>query len=194
MEAKTITVLEHAHIAEMQQALRRRLQEAQKKDLGRGESLTRSVLQQVVGESYDPAKTALEHYLEDRHQFPEFQTRASRYIRHCSELIHAIQTKRNFPGLANLSLSRQQEIHEKVIEHFEELKHNLKHVEKIERDHRLIDMRSTVWVIKAFCIAVAAVFGALFVADLRSGVLSSLLYMTNLGIDQASTWLVNLIL
>ena len=194
MEAKSLSLLEHAHLAEMQRNLNRRLEEAKDRDLGNRESLTRQILKLVVSEDYDRAKDNLSEYLESRWQYPDFQDRASRYLKHCAELIHAIQTKRSFPGLASLSLSRQQEIHEKVIGHFEELKQNLKHVAKIERDHRLVDMRSTVWVIKASSIVVASIMGALFLVDLRSGILSSMIYMTNMAIDQASNWFVNLIM
>ena len=49
---------------------------------------------------------------------------------------------------------------------------------------------------KRFYVAgiVAAIVAVMFVLDLRSGVLSSLIYTTNLWIDSASTWFVNLIL
>ncbi len=119
MEPKTLSVLEHTHLSEMQDNLRRKLQEAQKKDVGRGDGLRRPVLTMVVTENYDGAKDRMQAYVEDLSQYPSFQDRVERYMRHCGELIQAIQTKRNFPGLASLSLSLQQEIHEKVLEHFE---------------------------------------------------------------------------
>lgn len=194
MEAKTITVLEHTHIAEMQASLNRKLQEANKKDTAGGDHLRRSVLALVVAESYDGAKDRMTDYVAEKSEFPAFQSRVERYIKHCSELIHAIQTKRNFPGLASLSLSRQQEIHEKVMEHFEELKHNLRQVERIERDHKLLDIRSTVWVLKSFSAMSIAIFFAALVADMRAGVLSSLIYSANLWINEASTWIVNLVM
>ena len=194
MELKTLSVLEHTHLSEMQQDLKRKLQEAQKKDAGRGDGLRRPVLTMVVTENYEDAKGRMQDYVESLYEFPSFQERVERYVQHCNELIQAIQTKRNFPGLASLSLSRQQEIHEKVLEHFEELKQNLKHIEQIERDHKLIDVRSTVWVLQTLSAVVAAIVAVMFVLDLRSGVLSSLIYTTNLWIDSASTWFVNLIL
>jgi len=195
MEAKTLSVLEHTHIAEMQAKLNSKLQEATKKDTtGAGDHLRRSVLALVVNESYDGAKSRMTDYVAEKREFPAFQTRVERYIKHCSELIHAIQTKRNFPGLAQLSLSRQQEIHEKVMEHFEELKHNLRQIERIERDHKLLDIRSTVWVVKAFAAVMIAIFAAAFANDLRAGVLSSLVYSTNLWVNDLSNWFVNLVM
>jgi hypothetical protein len=194
MELKTLSVLEHTHISEMQDDLRRKLYEAQKKDVGRGDGLRRPILSMVVGENYEGAKDRMQAYVEDLSQYPMFQERVDRYVRHCNELIQAIQTKRNFPGLAALSLSRQQEIHEKVLEHFEELKQNLKHIEQIERDHKLIDVRSTVWVLKTTSIVVGSIVAVMFLLDLQSGLLSSLVYTTNQWIDSASTWFVNLVL
>lgn len=195
MEAKTLTVLEHTHIHEMQSELNRKLQESNKKDLGgKGDHLRRSVLAMVVAEGYDNAKSRLTDYVGEKDEFPAFQERAERYVQHCSELISAIQMKRNFPGLASLSLSRQQEIHEKVMEHFEELKHNLKQIERIERDHKLVDIRSTVWVVKSFSLWVGLIVFAAFVIDLQAGVLSSLIFSMNLWASEISTWFVNLIM
>ncbi len=194
MEAKTLTVLEHAHIAEMQQDLKRKLQESQKNESTGMGALRRTILALVVGEEYDHGKEAMNSYVEDKSAFPAFQARVERYIQHCTELIQAIQTKRNFPGLATLSLSKQQEIHEKVLEHFEELKQNLKLIEKIERDHRLTDVRSTVWVLKALSVASFAIFFTAFFVDLQSGLLSSAIYTMNQYVDLASTWFVNLVM
>ncbi len=194
MEAKTLSVLEHAHITEMQQDLKRKLQESQKTETNGIGALRRAILGLVVGENYDQAKDSLNDYVGEKHQYPAFQSRVERYIQHCVELIQAIQTKRNFPGLATLSLSKQQEIHEKVIEHFEELKQNLKHIEKIERDHKLTDVRSTVWVVQSISVSVFAVVAMAFIVDLESGLFTSLIYMINHYVDLASTWLVNLVM
>lgn len=192
---QTITVVENNHIHEMAADLRRRMDESRRsEDNARVASgLRTAVLAAIVAESYDTARQDLEDYISVRSSFPAFQERAERYVRHCSELIQAIQTKRNFPGLASLSLSKQQEIHEKVLEHFEELKHNLKHIEKIERDNKLVDMRSTVWVVRAVSIWVGLVVLAAFVIELRSGVLDSTVRTTEFWLDQASTWFVNLV-
>lgn len=195
MEAKSLTLLEHAHMAEMQADLSRKLQESSKKDSGgRGDQISRSILSAVVSEDYDGARNQLSDYVTDKEAFPAFQERVQRYVQHCTELIQAIQTKRNFPGLASLSLSRQQEIHEKVMGHFEELKQNLKHVERIERDHKLVDVRSTVWVLQSASATAAAIFAAAFMLDLKAGTLSSLIYTVNLWLDQASTWVVSFLL
>lgn len=191
MENAVLSLTEHAHITEMAENLRRKLLEAQRKDIGRGDSLRRQILSLTVSESYDAAKTALETYIYARVDFPEFQRRAERYAEHCRELVQAIQTKRNFPGLSQLSLSKQQEIHEKVLEHFEELKAHLKQIERIERDARLTDMRSTVWVIRAFTLTAFVVCVAWFLADVKSGLFSSTIQVMSGVVDDFSFWVIH---
>lgn len=192
MDSKaSITIMEVAHANEMQADLRRKLQESTRNDSGgRIDSLRGTVLSQVVSESYERATEDLQAYVAHKSAYSEFQSRVERYVQHCLELIQAIETKRNFPGLASLSLSKQQELHEKVIEHFEELKQNLKHIEKVERDHKLSDIRTTVWVLRSFSYAVAAIVLTAFFLDLRSGMLSSTVSVTSELLDGVSTWVV----
>lgn len=188
-----LTVAEHTHINEMNQKLNKRLKESQRGEgSGRG-SLRSQILSSVAAEGYESAIEELDNYVADRAAFPGFQERASRYVRHCHDLIQAIQTKRNFPGLAALSLSKQQEIHEKVLEHFEELKHNLKHIEKVERENRLVDLRSTVWVVKTFSAWLGIIFCVALLLDIRAGILTELVKGTSHYLDVASSWFVSLI-
>ncbi|MBX3022520.1 MAG: hypothetical protein KF799_12680 [Bdellovibrionales bacterium] len=188
--AKSITVVEVAHASEMQEDLRRKLKESQKLDGSRIDSVRATVLSSVVSESYDRAKDDLRAYVEHKASYPAFQVRVERHVEHCCDLIEAIKTKRNFPGLASLSLSKQQELHERVLEHFEELKQNLKHVEKVERDHKLTDVRSTVWVLKTLSFTVAAVMAVAFFIEVNSGMLMSSVSVAQGLLDDASTWVV----
>jgi hypothetical protein len=190
---KSVSLVEHSHLTEMHASLKRKLMEAQLKDQARMDSVRNSVLTKVVQENYDAAKFELEEYVQYKSNFPEFQQRAERYVAHCGELIYAIQTKRNFPGLASLSLAKQQEVHEKVIHHFEELKHNLKMLERVERENKLNDIRSTVWVLRTLCQVVAAIFIVGLVLDLEAGMFSSGFLVINHAIDQASNWVVGLV-
>jgi hypothetical protein len=150
----------------------------QRTDVGKIDSLRATVLHLVVTEQYASAKNTLEGYIETKTAYPEFQERASRYNRHCGNLIDAIETKRNFPGYASLTLAKQQELHERVISHFEELKQGLKHIESIERDVKIVDLRSTVWVLRSLVLSTAAVYCAAFILDLRAGFLSSFVTTT----------------
>lgn len=193
MAAELVSLTERNHLTEMHDNLKRKLQEAHRKDLGeRINSVRAPVMGAVVGENYDQAKEELKAYVDYKTDYPQFQERASRYVDHCCDLIQAIQIKRNFPGLASLSLAKQQEIHEKVLEHFEELKQNLKQIEKVEREQKINDMRSTVWVLRAACQVTLAVAVTALLIDMQSGLFSSFFQLTNVAVDDASTWLVSL--
>ncbi len=187
-----VSLVEHNHLTEMHASLRRKLLEAHRKDQARMDSVRTSVLRAVVDENYEAAKNELKDYVEIKTNFPGFQVRADRYVDHCCELIHAIQTKRNFPGLASLSLAKQQEVHEKVLAHFEELKQNLKLIERVEREHKLTDMRSTVWVVRTATQVAAMILIVAFVIDVNAGMFTSAVKVIDSIVDDASTWVVNL--
>ena len=191
-----VSMTEHHHISEMHEKLRTRLVEAQKKDAverrGRAQTGLRTmVLSAVVAESYERAREELRRYVELRASYPEFQARAERYVQHGCDLVQAIETKRSFPGLASLSLAKQQEIHEKVLEHFEELKQNLKQIERVEREHRLDDVRSTVWVLRTFTQVTLAIVAVWFVLDLRDGMFDTLIRVVDTYVNDATLFLLS---
>jgi len=192
-EHRIASVTEFNHISEMQEDLRRKLEESKRKDIGRMDSLRSSVLGLVVSENYERACEEMVAYVDLKTSFPAFQHRVERVVQHCSELIQAIETKRNFPGLAALSLAKQQEIHEKVLEHFEELKQHLRQIEKIEREFKLDDVRSTVWVVRSIVHGLTAIFLVGLMVDIRNGVFNSAWAITSLYLDGFAAWLVNLI-
>jgi hypothetical protein len=193
MEISKVSIVEHEHMAEMEQNLKRKLTELQVRDGSRLDSLKSGILGLVVADSYDAAKEELMAYIEARAEYPGFQFRAQRYGEHCCELIQAIKTKRNFPGLANLALAKQQDMHEKILHHFEELKRNLTQIEKLEREQKMADMRSTVWIVRSFTLSLIAVFVAYFMIDLQAGMFSSVFRVCDVGLDNATTWLVQLV-
>jgi hypothetical protein len=188
-----LSLLEYAHINEMQEELRRKLSESQNRDLGQVDSLRSAVLSLVVGENYDRAKEELLAYVELKSAFPAFQDRAQRYMQHCVELIQAIQTKRNFPGLTTLSLAKQQEIHEKVLEHFEDLKQHLKQIEKMEREQKLADVRSTVWVLRMLCCCAFVLLAVGLLVDIRDGAFMSFWSVSDGVLEQVSERIVGLL-
>ena len=188
-----VSLVEHNHLTEMHASLKRKLAESQKKDQTRMNSLRTTVLSLVVTENYEGAREELESYIAAKSAYPGFQERAERYMRHCSELIHAVQTKRNFPGLASLSLAKQQEVHEKVLHHFDELKQNLKHIERVERDQKLTDLRSTVWVVRTAAQVGALIFVVAFLIDLKLGMFNSAISVVDTTVENASTWIVSLV-
>lgn len=193
MDAVKVSIVEHEHLAEMEEDLKRKLKDLQRKDLGNLDSLRSAILGMVVSDQYDLAREELIAYVGLRTEYPSFQGRAERYAEHCCELIQAIKMKRNFPGLANLALAKQQDMHEKILMHFEDLKRNLKQIEKIEREQKLLDMRSTVWVLRSICLSVGIVVGGWFLIDLQAGLFSSFFRVVDVTLDSATTWIVSLV-
>lgn len=191
MQPTIHSMIEYAHINEMQENLRKKLSESHSQDLGRVDSLRSGILALVVSENYDRARDELIAYVDLKASFPLFQERAQRYVQHCVELIQAVQTKRNFPGLGTLSMSKQQEIHEKVLEHFEELRSHLKQVERLEREAKLTDVRSTVWVIKTLVIGFMAIFTTALLLDMKNGMFANLWNVTDQLLDQGTNWIFN---
>jgi hypothetical protein len=153
--------------------LRQQLKAVSEKDLGRNNSLRRVILAMVVAEDYEGAKTHIQSYVSERKDFPLFQIRVQKYMKHATELVHAIQTKRNFPGLGSLALNKQQEINERVLSHFEELKQTLKRIERAERENKLSDLRGTALFVStvAHCMIFALIVS--FTVAMQTGLMYS---------------------
>lgn len=190
-ESKSITVVEAEHANEMRSDLHRRMVESQKREYVRMDSVRASVLSYVVDENYEAAKSELETSVHAKTDYPVFQTRVEKYVKHCCDLIEAIHMKRNFPGLASLSLSKQQELHERVLGHFEELKQNLKHIEMVERDQKVSDVRSTVLVLQAISAVAVAILCTAIYTELHHGMLMGATQHALLLMDELSGWVVN---
>jgi hypothetical protein len=143
--------LEKARTAQLQAQLRDRLRQ----EFGNGiDGLRRVVLKSVVNADYKKANQSLDNYIILKEEYPDFHPRVVDMIRHSRELINAIRSKRNLPGLSQLSIAKQKEIMDHVVSHFNELKYTLKAVERVAKDVALSDIRSTVWLIKtvSYCL------------------------------------------
>jgi hypothetical protein len=139
--------------------------------IGPSGSLRQSILTAVVEEKYDAAIARLEDYVKSKPEFPEFSERCSRYAEYGVELIHAIRTKRSFPGWNALNMSKQKELFERALHHFEDLKATLTKIEVVEKEVRMEDVRSTVWVVKSVVYAVSALLLFIFFREMTGGVL-----------------------
>ncbi len=157
-------LLEQEKSVEIQQDLTRRLSSND----SRGGSPRHAILGLVAAGSYQRAKDELGGYFEDKGSYPGFVARCERYAKHCTDLISAIESKRNFPGLAHLSLAKRQELFEKVEEHFNELKQYLKQIEMIEKETKIDDLRSTVIFLRALANSVFLVLSVAFLIELAT--------------------------
>lgn len=182
--------LERQRSSELEAEFQKRLKE--KETTGRIDSLRKVILKKVVEGEYESAISELSRYVEMQSEYPTFFERSERYVSHCNDVIGAIDTKRNFPGLYSLPMSKQQEIFEKVMDHFEELKYYLKKIEVIEKDVKIEDLRSTVIVIKAVVYSVFLLLTIVFVKEALVGLLESFDYVINDYTNLFINWFFNL--
>lgn len=138
-------------------------------DLGKADTLRYNVSSYVVAEKYDKAIRELEAFLARETDYPNFHERVERYVGHGIDLIHAMRAKRNFPGMASLTKSKQQELQEKVKDHFHELTETIKKIESVQRDLRIQDVRSTIWIMRALSLSVGAIIFTAFMVDFIYG-------------------------
>ena len=168
------------------------VQTLDQRKVGKTHSLRHTVLNSIVSGDYDGAKSALIEYVEMQREYPSFINRSKRYVEHCHDVIQAIKTKREFPAKHTLPMSKQQELMEKVVEHFEELKHYLNRIEITQKDAKLEDLRSTVWVIKAFTYCLFIIVLALFLRSAAMSILSSFDYVINDFTNDTINWIFEL--
>ena len=141
------------------------------KDLGQVGTVRHTILTYVATEGYAKAAEELNGYVESKSDFPQFASRVERYVSYAVDLINGIKAKRSFPGFQHLSLSKQQDLSDRAMDHFEDLKITLRKIEQIEKEIRLEDMRSTVLVIKALMYCCMAILVIAFVKEVSRGVL-----------------------
>lgn len=185
--------LEAERLANVDLELQRELEMRSKTTGGGHTTLRQVVLRLVTDGNYPLAEEELKVYMQFRNDYPNFIYRSQKYVEHCKDLIQAISAKRSFRGMQTLSMAKQQEFHDKVLEHFDELKDYLKQIEMVEREVRLEDIRSTVWVVQVFSQCVLAIVALAFLLDINHGLATSFILVMDKLIDDGANWLINLI-
>lgn len=166
--------------------------EKMSKDMGRVDSFRYNVLTNVSNENYEAAIKALRDFLEGEMIYPSLKDRTERYIHYSVDLVNAIRAKRNFPGVKSLTIAKQKELNDKYLSHFYELQQVLKRVERIEKDIKIEDSRSTTWVVKAVMFAMTAILCFAFVRDLNRWLMTTMLYVVDDGFQRLTVWLFSL--
>lgn len=161
---------EQQHSKEMTSKFSARMQ-ASVKDVGAPDTFRHTILSYVAGENYERAIEEMKKYINSKSEFPQFKSRAERYTTYAIDLVNAVRAKRSFPGMQNLSASKQQELFDRAMDHFDDLKATLRKVEQIEREVRVEDVRSTVLVVKALIYSLFAISVLGFLLELSRGVL-----------------------
>ncbi len=146
------------------------------REAGREMSLRRVVLRMVVEGHYSEASEMIDVYLNHKRVYPALFDRCEPHSNHGKELINAVRAKRNFPGLSSLSISKQQEILDHAVGHFDELKITLKTIERMVKDEALQDIRSSVYVVRTLVYSIVGVVAAALFVEFMSGGLGALIW------------------
>lgn len=143
--------------------------EASVKEIGQVDTMRHTILNYVANENYDRAIQELQDYVASKADYPQFKQRAGRYATYAIDLINAVKAKRSFPGLQHLAISKQQELFDKGMAHFEDLKATLRKIELIDREIKIQDVRSTIVVVKAAVYSCFAILVCAFLLDVSRG-------------------------
>ncbi len=158
-------------------------------DLGRPDTLRYNILSLVINEEYERAINALKDFIHSDSEYANFKGKIERYGLHAIDLIHAIRTKRNFPGINALTRTKQQELREKFKEHFSELKSTLKKIENCLEELRLNDVKSTRLLVKAVWLSSLTIFVAGLAVEIFNGLGRTVLFVIEEGVDKVLAWL-----
>jgi len=174
-------------------ALRHDRLELDRRDFGRADSLSFNVLTLVADEKYERAIEDLNAFVENDSGYPSLRSRIERHANHGIDLINAIRTKRNFPGFKSLTAAKQNELKEKTLFHFEELKFVLKKIERIQVDVKLEDIRSTVIVIRALVFAGLGIVMVAFVQEISHGLFNTAFFVIDDWLTSSANYLMELV-
>lgn len=161
---------------------------ASSKEMGPVDSLRHTIMGFVAQENYQRAIDELERYVESKKDYPQFQQRSDRYVKYSIDLMNAIKAKRSFPGMQHLAMSKQQELYDRAMAHFDELKATLRKIEQINIEVRLEDVRSTVWVVKALIFSFFAILVLAFLMEISRGVLPSATIVVDDTFGRLTNW------
>lgn len=181
-----LKTMEQMHEREANTKLTSRMKKASE-DAGAVDTFRNNVLSHVSTENYERAIEEIKAYQDSKSEYPLFRARAERYSNYAIDLINAIKAKRSFPGLQHLGMSKQQELFDRAMEHFEDLKATLRKVEQVDREVRLDDVRSTVWVVKAIIYSFFALVAVGILIEMSHGILPSL----GIVVDDAASRVIN---
>lgn len=133
------------------------------------DDLKTEVLNQVADEQFDRAIGVLQDFLEQPSEYPQFKSRMERLVSHSVDLVNAIRAKKNFPGMASLTRSKQQELAERTTDHYNELQMTITKMERIMNQLKREDVRSTLWILRSVIYAAGLVLIVAFLKEVTGG-------------------------
>lgn len=192
MSEKAISVAAKAgagNARDVKSKMSARIRERVNQDYGGPDSLRRAVLTMVAEERYDEAIAEIRRYESSRPEYPEFANRSKRFFAYSDGLINGIRAKRSLPGVHMLAMAKQQELNDRAMQHFDDLRATLKRIEQIEREVKLEDVRSTVWVVKAVVYSVMAILAVGLLIELSRGVIGTADAVLDSAASDGTNWL-----
>lgn len=166
-----------------------RIRERAALDHGTPDSLRRAVLTLVGEERYESAVEELRTCIDSKPEYPQFKVRCERYVDYAVGLVNGIKAKRSFPGVQMLAMAKQQELYERAMSHFNDLRVTLKKIEQIDHEVRLEDIRSTVWVVKAVVYSITAVLALAFLIEISRGVMGAANLVLEGAASDSTNWI-----
>ena len=158
-------------------------------DLGRPDTLRYNILSFVINEEYERAIKTIKDFMVSESDYPNFKNKIERYSMHAVDLIYAIRTKRNFPGINALTRTKQQELKDKFREHFSELKVILRKIENCMEELRLNDVKSTRILVNSLWLATLTIFIAGVAMEIFNGLGSTASIVFNYHIENLLNWI-----
>jgi hypothetical protein len=153
------------------------------------DDLKRNVLVMVTDGKYDEAIATLNHFLMVKSDYPNFKQKTERFIGHSIDLINAIRAKKNFPGFSMLTRSKQQEIGDKIADHYNELQFSLSRIGVILQQIKREDVRSTLWLFRALVYAGWLLMIVALIAEVSGGLYRVGTLVIDDFVDKFLTWL-----
>ncbi len=150
---------------------------------GRLDGLRYTILSLVVEGRYDTAIAEISFYSNSEQKLQVFRTKAQRYLNHCEELIRAVESKIKFCQTRTITRSQKHQLYLMVMKHFHELTDSLKKIERIENDIRVNDLKSTVWVLKAFIMCVGSLIMFGIISEAIQGMEMPLMVVVNDSVE-----------
>jgi hypothetical protein len=157
------------------------------------DELRSEVLNAVADDDFDRAIETLYHFLNQPSDYPQFRNRLVRLVGHAVDLVNAIRAKKSFPGLSNLTRSKQQEIADRIRDHFNELQGAINKMDRVIDQLRREDVRSTIWIIRAIIYASGVIVIVAFLKEVTGGLWGVFETVTSNSLDKGIDWVVGLL-
>ncbi len=156
------------------------------------EELRNELLNAVADDAFDRAIEILQQFLNQPSDYPQFRQRLVRLVGHAIDLVNAIRAKKSFPGINGLTRSKQQEIADKIRDHFRELQMTITKMERILDQLRREDVRSTLWIIRAVIYAAGVIVIVAFLKEITGGLWSVFETVLSNFLDKGLDWVIGL--